>query len=361
MKRPPNPPPPPSPPPPGSPPPGRKPDPLPGGKPDEPEVYDLGSAEESDDADRERALRELVELESRAAADDDVPVIEISSDEPSDDVERDQAVLDVLKLGALRPEDEAEDVPVVEISTTDDVDETAREQALRELLDLEARRARPADDEDVPVVEITVDAEVDEAARLAAIKDVVKLGPERSRPSTKRPEIPRAADLPQGEASDDVVRAQAVLDVVQHAVRFTKAIALAKPMESYRARPIVLTVLAVASLSVGLYSLIARPEWVYGPDPSKTPLAVREANLRFTTYLVAAKVNAYRDARRGFLPGSLAEVGEEWPGISYNLAGPTEYELRAVEQGVPPVIYYSSQDLRATLLEPSRPFLRPRP
>ena len=337
------------------------PDPLPGGKPDEPEVYDLGSGEESDEEQRERALRELVEAESRSAPDEDVPTIDISTDEPSDEIEREQAVLDVLKLGAVRPTDADEDVPVGEISTTDEIDETERERALQELLSLEEKRGKKAaDDEDVPIVEITVEGDVDEAARLAALRDVVKLGPEKSRRSTARPEIPRAAELPGGEASDEVVRARAILDVVQHAARFTKAIALARPMESYRARPIVLTILAVASLSVMVYSLIGRPEWVYGPDPAKRPVAEREANLRFVTYLVVQRVNAYRDARRGFLPGSLAEVGESWPGITYTLLGQSEYEVRAVEAGAPPIIYRSTQDPAATLLEPSRPFLRAR-
>jgi hypothetical protein len=338
------------------------PDPLPGGKPDEPEVYDLGSGEESDEEQRERALRELVEAESRTAPDEDIPTIDISTDEPSDEIEREQALLDVLKLGAARPADAEEDVPVVEISTTDEIDETERERALQELLRLEEQLAKQAeaDADEVPVVEITVEGDVDEAARLAALREVVNLGPEKSRRSTARQDIPRAADLPQGAASDQVVRAQAILDVVQHAARFTKAIALARPMESYRARPIVLTLLAVTSLSLMVYSLVGRPEWVYGPDPAKTPVAEREANLRFVTYLVVQRVNAYRDARRGFLPGSLEEVGESWPGLSYTLVGQTEYEVRAIEPGAPPVIYRSTQDAEATLLEPSRPFLRAR-
>jgi hypothetical protein len=148
--------------------------------------------------------------------------------------------------------------------------------------------------------------------------------------------------------------------VVEGAVRFTREVAAAKPMQSYRSRPIVLAALAIPCLALALYTTIARPQWVFGPNPASASLARREAHIRFAMFLVAQRLYEYRDANQGQLPRSLLEIGEEWPGLIYTNLGGSAFELRSIDSLVPAISFRSDGDERE-LLGTSRNYLRWRP
>ena len=137
--------------------------------------------------------------------------------------------------------------------------------------------------------------------------------------------LPIAARLTGGETADDLEKAQAIRDVMEHAVNQTLAVALAKEMKSWRARPIILAFLALVSVSLCAYTLVAEADWAYGPDPAAVSVAKREADLRLAMFLIAVRVEEHR-AANGVLPGSLAQVGE-WPGIEYRVTDSVSYAL----------------------------------
>jgi hypothetical protein len=172
-----------------------------------------------------------------------------------------------------------------------------------------------------------------------------------------------AADIkpPTWEHSDDAQREAALKDVVEGAARFTRAVELAKPMGSYRSRPIVLVVLAAVALAVGLYSLTAKPDWVYGPSPAQTRTAQGEAHIRFAMFLIAQRVNAHRIAHNGELPQSLTEVGEDWPTIIYRKVDASNFELRSVDAAAPGITLRNDEDAVAFLGSSRRHLRRQQP
>src|SRR5688572_24852244 len=181
----------------------------------------------------------------------------------------------------------------------------------------------------------------------------------RSRASQTAPRpskaVPPADDVgadikaPTWAHSDDAEREDAIKEVVEVAARFTRAVELAKPMASYRSRPIVLAVLAAAAMAVGLYSLTARPDWVYGPSPAQTRTAQGEAHIRFAMFLIAQRVNAHRVAQNGELPQSLRQIGEDWPTIIYRKVDASVFELRSVDAAAPGITLRNDEDAVAFL------------
>ena len=159
-----------------------------------------------------------------------------------------------------------------------------------------------------------------------------------------------------GDEADEAVKQAIVREVVEHAERVNRDVELARPMESYRARPMVLALLAVVSVSLAAYSYLARPAWVFGPSPDQGPLVQREGYLRYAMFLAAERVLEYRESNAGSLPRTLLETGESWPGMSYHVSGET-FELRARVDSAPPLVYQSTQDPR-TFLGTARRFLR---
>ena len=143
---------------------------------------------------------------------------------------------------------------------------------------------------------------------------------------------------------DEVEKQLALRDVMEHAVRQTRAVATAKPMQSYRSRPIVLAVVAIATSLACAFVLIARPDSVYGPDPAKVPGAQREAYTRFAMYLTTQRVMEYREAYRR-LPESLEAMGESWEGISYRVLNDSVFELRALGDSGKALVVRSDQRL----------------
>lgn len=216
-------------------------------------------------------------------------------------------------------------------------DESEKEEALRELMDLASPRkpskkpaAQPAAKQPMKAPGKAQGKVAGKPLKLAAIDPDVALDVVPTTPEQER------------------LKEAAIREVVEAAARSTRAVELAKPMESYRSRPIILTAIAVPCLLLGLYTFSARPEWVFGPKPAATLTARGEAHVRFAMYLVYKRLNAFRAANGGALPQSLLQVQEDWPAIQYRIVADSVFELRA-PGSTRPIVFRSDGDPRALL------------
>lgn len=144
---------------------------------------------------------------------------------------------------------------------------------------------------------------------------------------------------------DELLKQQLLADVVAHATRETRAVMLAKVMESYASRPFIVFFLGLMTLGIAGYSYLTRSEWVFG-----APVAVseaRESHLRFAMFLATQRVSAYRDSTGGYLPESLEQVGEVWPGVTFHATGDTLFEVRAVGDSGQMLVLRSDRDAQA--------------
>lgn len=239
---------------------------------------------------------------------------------------------DADEPGGSEPSDD--EVFHLDLPLDEAADEDEKEQALRELLDFASDRkpsqkpvAHPAAK---PPVKAAVKSPVKSPGKLAASDPDVALDIVPTTPEQER------------------LKEAAIREVVEAAARSTRAVELAKPMESYRSRPIILTALAIPCLLLSLYTFSARPEWVFGPKPVATLTARGEAHVRFAMYLVYKRLNAFRAANGGALPQSLLQVGEEWPAIQYRIVADSVFELRA-PGSARPIVFRSDGDPRALL------------
>jgi hypothetical protein len=162
------------------------------------------------------------------------------------------------------------------------------------------------------------------------------------------------------DETDDSIKEAMVRDVVDHAARATRAAELARPMESYRARPMVLTLLAIFSLAVATYAYAARPSWVFGPQPDHMPLELRQAHVRYAMFLSAEAVLSFRDSAGGILPRTLHQAGAAWPGMSYQADGAV-FTLRARVDSATAIEYRSTRDPRAILGQATESLREPIP
>jgi hypothetical protein len=227
------------------------------------------------------------------------------------------------------PPPEDDDVYNLDLPLDDAADESEREQALREVLDLASGR-KPATKPSAP------------AAAQPPVKPATK-APVKSTARFAAPDPDLALDVVPATPEQERLKAAAIREVVEAAERTTRAVQMAKPMESYRARPIVLAALAIPALLLCLYTYLARPEWVFGPGPAAALTPRGEGHLRFATFLVAQRVFAFRDSTGG-LPRTLAEVREQWPEIQYRLIDDSRFELRAQVPGGRPIVFRSDED-----------------
>lgn len=150
---------------------------------------------------------------------------------------------------------------------------------------------------------------------------------------------------PAGELDpDELLKQQLLADVVAHARRETRAVMLAKAMESFKSRPFIVALIAFITVLVTGYSYSTRSEWVFGAPA--TVSAEREGHLRFAMFLTMQRLLAYRDSMYVF-PASLQEVGEDWPGVSYHVRGDTLAELVATDDKGQPMQLRSDRDAKA--------------
>ena len=122
-------------------------------------------------------------------------------------------------------------------------------------------------------------------------------------------------------------------DVMTHAVEVEKETRkVSGPPGASRGGRIAALVVGVPALAFCVYSLVARPEFIWGPNPEAVAPARKDANLRFTMFLLAQRIRSYRQTNR-VLPSSLAAVGENPPGITYSVLSDTVFELSASADG----------------------------
>lgn len=148
--------------------------------------------------------------------------------------------------------------------------------------------------------------------------------PPQRRPSRTLPARPSGA---QRIDADELEKQAALKDVMDHAVRHTRAVTMAKPMVSYRARPIVLGALAALTMAFSVYVRVAKPDFIWGPDPAKLPAAQRDAGLRFGMFLLGQRIEQYR-AARGAYPPSLDYLDATWAGMTYRVLNDSTFEIR---------------------------------
>lgn len=149
------------------------------------------------------------------------------------------------------------------------------------------------------------------------------------------------------EPASELEKAQAIRDVMEHAVHMSQVMALSREMKSWPARPILLALLAVTSLAICAYTFIAEADWAYGPDPAQVSAVRSDAYLRFAMFLTAQRIEAVR-GRTGELPATLEEVGADWPALRYQRAD-SVFTLRARAAGGQPIVLQSTDDLKRFL------------
>ncbi len=147
---------------------------------------------------------------------------------------------------------------------------------------------------------------------------------------------PPAAALPAADAvSSPLDRAMVLAEVMDYVIKVSKPTPLMLP------RPRVwIPLLTICSFWFALYSYAARPEWIWGtqPDPNAV-LASHDADMRFSMYLLAQQILAYR-RDFGTVPTSLAPVGSRIDSVQYVRLTDTSFSLRYESEH--PIIYYST-------------------
>ncbi len=127
----------------------------------------------------------------------------------------------------------------------------------------------------------------------------------------------------------------ALRDVMSHAVEVEKEVrkAAGPPRESTVARSAAATV-SVVLLAFTVFAYVSKAEFIFGADPNNVPEARRDANVRFTVYLLSRKVESFKttDASRKY-PDDLAAIAGAPKGVSYAKLSEDVFELRAMDGG----------------------------
>lgn len=146
------------------------------------------------------------------------------------------------------------------------------------------------------------------------------------------------ADLTGSARAEDVERAIALRDVMDHAVRVQKEISGVKRLGPSRARLILTAVICVPLLALCVYSFAARPAFIWGAV-EELPVVQREAGLRLGMFLIAQRLEAFR-AETGHYPAALGDIGEAVEGLQYRVVSDSLFELRSDQAG-PPIVFRS--------------------
>lgn len=136
-------------------------------------------------------------------------------------------------------------------------------------------------------------------------------------------------------------------DVMDHAVRVQREISKPTLLRRSRARLIWATVVCAPLIALSAYSFVARPVLIWGPSDRSVPAARQEANVRFAMFLLAQRLESYQGAE-GVYPSSLAVLGENPAGISYEIVSDSLFVLRATENGKQ-IVFRSSDNVDAFL------------
>lgn len=177
-----------------------------------------------------------------------------------------------------------------------------------------------------------------------------KYRPSRTLPATTSTP-PKDSAKSAEEATEELEKAKAILDVVQHSARFTRAVALAKPIQSFKGRSFILMGIALPLLIVTTLAYATRSEWVFGANPNAGTAERREAYQRYAMFLVANRIERFRDSTEGRLPQTLLEIGEDWSSIGFTVVDRDNgtYELHGTGVYAEPIRYRSTQALESFL------------
>lgn len=130
-----------------------------------------------------------------------------------------------------------------------------------------------------------------------------------------------------GRAS--VERAEALRDVMAHAVEVEKETRKTSVTPRSRSRRAVVIALSVPLLAFSVYSFVARPEFIWGAKRSSMTPVRRDANARFAMYLLSRRIETYKKTN-GRYPTDLSAVpGLPLASVRYTLVTDQLYELRA--------------------------------
>ena len=109
--------------------------------------------------------------------------------------------------------------------------------------------------------------------------------------------------------------------------------------------------IALPLLIVTTVAYATRSEWVFGASPSAGTIERREAYQRYAMFLVANRLEHFRDSTEGRLPQTLLEVGEDWASIGYTVVDRENgtYELHGTGVYAEPIRYRSTETLERFL------------
>jgi hypothetical protein len=139
-------------------------------------------------------------------------------------------------------------------------------------------------------------------------------------------------------------RALALRDVLHHVVDVATHPSL--PIRQLGKRNAVILLLCGLLLAASAYSWVARPEHIWGPTQSASPV-VERASARLTIFILAQRLESQR-AAAGHYPTTLEALGEQINGVSYSVIGDSLFELRAtgVDSGL---VFRSNESAEAFL------------
>lgn len=145
-----------------------------------------------------------------------------------------------------------------------------------------------------------------------------------------------------GRAS--VERAEALRDVMSHAVEVEKDLRKKSgPPGGGGTRRAIAIFLSVPALAFCVYSFIARPEFIWGANRNSMTEVRRDANARFTLYLLSRRLESYKKTN-GRYPTVLSDVLQGLPAdsVRYALVSEQVFELRAPD-GNKELVFRSDQ------------------
>lgn len=153
------------------------------------------------------------------------------------------------------------------------------------------------------------------------------------------PKVQSDAEMAKGRAS--VERAMALRDVMSHAVEVEKEVRKASASPNASGVPQVLLVLSLGLLAFTIFVYVSKPEFIFGADPNKVSEVRRDANVRFTMYLLSRRVEAIKAASQRY-PDDLSAIAGAPKGISYARLTDDVFELRATD-GTKQIVYRSDE------------------
>lgn len=140
--------------------------------------------------------------------------------------------------------------------------------------------------------------------------------------------MPHSPNPKPGPSDANVDRAALLREAVEHSVRAQQEAARPVVIKRSRARTITTALLCAALLALCAWSLIARPEFIWGPrQVAAIPAERAEASVRFAMYLMARRAEAYH-AREGEYPATAQEISAD-TSLAYTRLDASRFQITA--------------------------------